>query len=65
MIGTLVAVYGIFVAPIGWGYALAVWAYALLWLPVNDLIAQLIRSLLEHRAQGQVHHLKRSEGRMG
>ena len=65
VIGTLIAVYGIFVAPIGWGYALAVWAYALLWLPVNDLIAQLIRSLLEHRAQGQVHHLKRSEGRMG
>jgi H+-transporting ATPase len=64
VIGTLIAVYGVFVAPIGWGYALAVWAYALLWLPVNDLIAQTVRSLLDYRGAGQVRHLGRSEGRM-
>ncbi len=65
VIGTLIAVYGIFVAPIGWGLALAVWVYALLWLPVNDMIAQVIRRLLEHRGQDQVRHLRRSEARFG
>jgi H+-transporting ATPase len=53
VVGTLVAVYGVFVAPIGWGYALAVWGYALLWLPVNDLIARMIRGMVEHRGSGQ------------
>jgi H+-transporting ATPase len=65
VIGTLIAVYGIFVAPIGWGYALAVWAYALLWLPVNGLIAHLIRRLLEFRGRKQARHLRRSEAHFG
>jgi H+-transporting ATPase len=64
VIGTLIAVYGVFVAPIGWSYALAVWGYALLWLPVNDLIAHMVRSVMDHRGQGQNRHLLRSEARM-
>jgi len=31
-----VAVYGLFMAPIGWYRALLVWGYALAWFFVND-----------------------------
>jgi H+-transporting ATPase len=37
---TLLAVYGIFMAPIGWSLALLVWVYALGWFLINDLIKQ-------------------------
>jgi H+-transporting ATPase len=36
--GTLVVVYGFMVTPIGWAHALWIWAYALAWLPLNDVI---------------------------
>ncbi|MBD3335004.1 MAG: plasma-membrane proton-efflux P-type ATPase, partial [Candidatus Eisenbacteria bacterium] len=36
--GTLVAVYGFLVHPIGWGKALAVWAYAMVWLFLLDAV---------------------------
>ncbi len=32
--GTLIAVYGFLVYPIGWGYALLIWGYALVWLMI-------------------------------
>ncbi|MGA2394300.1 MAG: plasma-membrane proton-efflux P-type ATPase [Candidatus Lustribacter sp.] len=37
-VATLIAVYGIFMAPIGWGWALFVWGYALAWFLVNDRV---------------------------
>jgi len=37
-IATLVTVYGFLMRPIGWGWALAVWGYALAWFLVNDRI---------------------------
>jgi H+-transporting ATPase len=37
-VATLIAVYGLFMAPIGWGWALLVWGYALAWFLVNDRI---------------------------
>ncbi|HUY68766.1 MAG TPA: plasma-membrane proton-efflux P-type ATPase [Alphaproteobacteria bacterium] len=46
VIGTLAAVYGVFVHPISWAYALLVWAYALLWLPLESAIAIGVRRLL-------------------
>jgi len=36
--GTLVVVYGFMVTPIGWEYALWIWAYAIGWLVLNDFI---------------------------
>lgn len=36
VIGTFAAVYGWLIPPIGWGYALLVWAYALAWFFVNS-----------------------------
>ncbi len=38
ILGTLVAVYGIFVTPIGWEYGLAIWVYALVWFLINDAV---------------------------
>jgi len=38
LIATLVAVYGLFMTPIGWGWAALVWGYALVWFLVNDWI---------------------------
>jgi H+-transporting ATPase len=40
-IATLIAVYGLFMTPIGWGYAGIVWGYALAWFLLNDRIKLL------------------------
>ena len=37
-VATLIAVYGLFMTPLGWGWALFVWGYALLWFVVNDRV---------------------------
>jgi H+-transporting ATPase len=36
LLATMFAVFGILMTPIGWGWALAVWGYALAWFLVND-----------------------------
>jgi H+-transporting ATPase len=36
LIATLIAVYGLFMTPLGWGWAAFVWGYALAWFLVND-----------------------------
>jgi hypothetical protein len=38
---TLIAVYGLFMTPLGWGWAGFVWGYALLWFLVNDRVKLL------------------------
>ena len=38
---TLIAVYGLFMTPLGWGWALFVWGYALIWFLVNDRVKLL------------------------
>ena len=38
MLATLIAVYGLFMTPLGWGWALFVWGYALVWFLVNDRV---------------------------
>jgi H+-transporting ATPase len=35
---TLLAVYGVFMAPLGWLWAALVWGYALAWFLVNDRV---------------------------
>jgi H+-transporting ATPase len=40
-IATLIAVYGLFMAPLGWKWAGLVWAYALVWALINDRIKLL------------------------
>jgi H+-transporting ATPase len=38
LIATFIAVYGLFMAPIGWGWALLVWGYAFAWFLFNDQV---------------------------
>jgi H+-transporting ATPase len=38
LVATVFAVYGILMTPIGWGWGLAVWGYALAWFLVNDRV---------------------------
>ena len=40
-VATLIAVYGVFMTPLGWGYAGIVWGYALAWFFVNDRVKLL------------------------
>jgi H+-transporting ATPase len=49
-VATLIAVYGLFMTPLGWGWALFVWGYALAWFLVNDRIKLLAYHILD-RAQ--------------
>ncbi len=41
ILATLIAVYGVFMTPLGWGWALFVWGYALVWFLVNDRVKLL------------------------
>ena len=41
MLATLIAVYGLFMTPLGWGWAAFVWVYALAWFLVNDRVKLL------------------------
>jgi H+-transporting ATPase len=38
IVATLIAVYGLFMTPLGWGWAGFVWGYALVWFLVNDRV---------------------------
>ena len=41
IVATLIAVYGLFMTPLGWKWAGFVWGYALLWFVVNDRVKLL------------------------
>jgi H+-transporting ATPase len=40
-VATLIAVYGLFMTPLGWGWVAFVWGYALVWFLINDRIKLL------------------------
>jgi H+-transporting ATPase len=46
-VATLIAVYGLFMAPLGWKWAGFVWAYALVWALINDRIKLLAYKILD------------------
>jgi H+-transporting ATPase len=46
-LATFIAVYGIFMTPIGWGYAAFVWGYALAWFLVTDRVKLLAYRILD------------------
>jgi H+-transporting ATPase len=50
-VATLIAVYGLFMTPLGWGWALFVWGYALTWFLVNDRIKLLAYHILDRTTQ--------------
>ena len=41
ILATLIAVYGLFMTPLGWGWALFVWGYALTWFLLSDRLKLL------------------------
>jgi H+-transporting ATPase len=47
IVATLIAVYGLFMTPLGWGWALFVWGYALAWFLVNDQVKLLAYRILD------------------
>jgi H+-transporting ATPase len=49
LLATLISVYGVFMYPIGWGWALLVWGYALGWFLINDRVKLAAYKLLEPR----------------
>jgi H+-transporting ATPase len=49
MIATLIAVYGLFMTPIGWKLAGLIWGYAVIWALVADRAKLLIYRILDHR----------------
>jgi len=46
-VATLIAVYGLFMTPLGWGWAAFVWGYALAWFLVNDRVKLLAYRILD------------------
>jgi len=46
-IATLIAVYGLFMTPLGWGWALFVWGYALIWALLSDRVKLLAYRFLD------------------
>jgi len=53
IIGTMIAVYGIFMVPIGWKYAGYMWLYALIWWFFNDYMKVLTYKFLDRNKKGQ------------
>ena len=47
IVATLIAVYGMFMTPLGWGWALFVWGYALAWFLFNDRLKLLAYHFLD------------------
>ncbi len=48
IVATLIAVYGLMMPPIGWGWGLAVWGYALAWFFINDRVKLAAYRILDH-----------------
>ena len=51
-VATLLAVYGVFMTPLGWGWAAFVWGYALLWFLINDRVKLLAYRFLDADSAG-------------
>jgi H+-transporting ATPase len=48
-VATLIAVYGLFMTPLGWGWAGFVWGYAIVWALINDRIKLLAYKILDRK----------------
>ena len=48
VLGTLAAVYGVIVPPLGWNYALLVWGYALAWFFIENLAKLLTYRMVQN-----------------
>jgi H+-transporting ATPase len=62
-IATLIAVYGVFMAPLGWRYAGIVWGYALIWFLLNDRIKLLTYWVLDRSKSQAKTNVKAVDGK--
>jgi len=60
-IATLIAVYGVFMTPLGWGWAAFVWGYALIWFLVNDRVKLFAYRMLDPTEGDEVEDAPRYE----
>ena len=49
LVATFIAVYGMLMTPLGWGWAAVIWAYALVWFVVEDRVKLATHRWLERR----------------
>ncbi len=52
IIATLIAVYGVFMAPIGWKWAGLIWLYAFAWFLVNDRLKLVAYRIFDRQQSG-------------
>jgi H+-transporting ATPase len=53
-VSTLITVYGLFMAPIGWAWAGFVWAYCLAWFLVEDVVKRISLRLFDKTRPGML-----------
>jgi len=61
IIATLIAVYGLFMTPLGWGWAGLVWGYALLWFLLNDRLKLLAYRIFDPIKAPSLQEIKKDE----
>jgi H+-transporting ATPase len=54
LVATVIAVYGLFMTPIGWGWASLVWGYAVAWFLFNDRVKLLAYRIFEADHSGML-----------
>ena len=52
LVATLIAVYGLFMTPLGWAWAGFVWGYALAWFFVNDRVKLVAYRIFDSQHSG-------------
>jgi H+-transporting ATPase len=52
LVATLIAVYGVLMTPVGWGWALFVWGYSVAWFLLNDRIKLAAYRVFDRRQPG-------------
>jgi H+-transporting ATPase len=62
LVATLITVYGLFMAPIGWGFALLVWGYALAWFLVNDRVKLVAYRIFDRHQPGLLAAHRKHKG---
>jgi H+-transporting ATPase len=58
-LATVIAVYGIFMAPVGWHWAIFVWGYSLAWFLFNDRVKLAAYKVFDPQNGGFMAHLWR------
>ena len=62
-IATLIAVYGVFMAPLGWRFAGMVWGYALVWFLINDRLKLMTYWVLDRSKSQAKGNVKAVDGK--